>query len=272
MSFCPTTTLRRWTPVSPRPTSIWTARSTSCSRSAASTRSNATSPGAVVVVDYVGAPDYFHVIPGWPRYAFDELGENSARPDGTPDGFVATPALGDIDGDGDLEIVLGGMDRRLHAWHHDGTYVTGWPIDWDRNYYRDTRSTAALADMDGDGVMEIVVGTNNYVYPACPNPYLFYALEGDSTFMPGFPIETAQNIESSPAIGDIDGDGYPDIVFGTGDYSEHCGQPADGNLVHAIDRFGNPLPGWPVRTNGNMLNSPALGDLDHDGHPRGRHP
>ena len=224
-------------------------------------------PGAVVVIDYVGAPDYFRVMPGWPRYAYDELGESSARPDGTPDGFVATPSLGDIDGDGNLEIILGGMDRRIHAWHHDGSYVTGFPLDWDRKNYRDTRSTAALADMDGDGVMEIVIGTNNYVYPACPNPYLFYALEGDSTFMPGFPVEIAQNIESSPAIGDIDGDGYPDIVFGTGDYSEHCGQPADGNLVHAIDRFGIPLPGWPVRTDDNMLNSPALGDLDHDGIP-----
>ena len=224
-------------------------------------------PGAVVVVNYVGAPDYWRTLPGWPRKAFDELGESSARPDGVPDGFSATPSLGDIDGDGDLEIVLGGMDRRLHAWHHDGTYVTGWPIDWDRKMYRDTRSTAALADMDGDGAMEIVVGTNNYVLPACPNPYLFYALEGDSTFMPGFPIETAQNIESSPAIGDIDGDGYPDIVFGTGNYSEHCGQAADGHLVHAINRFGQPLPGWPVRTNDDMVNSPALGDLDGDGFP-----
>jgi hypothetical protein len=224
-------------------------------------------PGAVVVLNYVGAPDYWRVRPGWPRKAFDELGENSARPDGVPDGFVATPALGDIDGDGDLEIVLGGMDRRLHAWQHDGTYVTGWPIDWNRKMYRDTRSTAALADMDGDGDMEIFVGTNNYVLAGCPNPYLFYGLQGDSSPMPGFPIETAQNIESSPAVGDINGDGYPEIIFGTGDYSEDCGQDPDGHLVHAYDRFGQPLPGWPVRTDGNMMNSPALGDLDGDGLP-----
>jgi hypothetical protein len=175
--------------------------------------------------------------------------------------------VGDIDGDGDMEIVIGGMDRRLHAFHHDGTYVLGWPLARGRGIWRESRSTAALADMDGDGVLDILIGSNNYGIPNCANPYHFYGFRGDSTLLPGFPFSTTQNIESSPAIGDINNDGSLEIVFGTGDFNENCGQPSDGKKVYALDRFGQPLPGWPVRTNADMTNSPALGDLDNDGTP-----
>jgi hypothetical protein len=234
---------------------------------------NSEGPGAIIVLTYVGGSEYFELMPGWPVLAGDELGRGAGggHPDGHPDGFTATPSLGDIDGDGDMEIVIGGMDRRLHALHHDGTYVLGWPLAREYLFYRDTRSAAALIDLDGDGVLDIFIGTNNYTIPACPNPYVFYGIKGDTTAIPGFPILTTQNIESSPAIGDINGDGSPDIIFGTGDFGESCHQPggqsADGKKVYAFDRTGQPLPGWPVKTNADMLNSPALGDLDGDGKP-----
>lgn len=224
-------------------------------------------PGAIIVLTVVGGADLFELMPGWPVFARDALGPNSGSPDGHPDGFYSTPALGDIDGDGDMEIVIGGMDRSLHAFHHNGTYVAGWPMDRSRRIWRESRSTAALADMDGDGVLDILIGSNSYGIPSCANPYHFYGLKGDSTLLPGFPISTTQNIESSPAIGDINNDGSLDIVFGTGDFNENCGQQSNGKKVYAVDRFGNALPGWPVSTNDNTVNSPALGDLNNDGVP-----
>ena len=224
-------------------------------------------PGALIVLSYVGGDTPFVLADGWPQEPFDELGDSKhpGRPDGTPDPFVSSPALGDIDGDGDKEIVIGGMDRRIHAWHHDGSRVGGWPIGREKKMWRDVISTPSLADIDNDGVLEVIIGTNDYTEPACPNPYLFYVLEGDGSFLPGFPVETTQNIASSPAVGDIDNDGWLDIVVGTGSYNEDCGQAADGFKVYAWDHLGQPMPGWPQPTAGNMETSPALGDLDGDG-------
>lgn len=222
--------------------------------------------GFIVVLTYIGG-NQFQLMPGWPRLAFDELGrpDNPSYPDGVPDGFESTPAAGDIDGDGDLEIVIGGNDRRLHAWHHNGAYVQGWPVDRSNSLWRGSMSSPALADIDRDGILEIIIGTYSYPTPACPNPYLFLAMNGNTSLLPGFPVYTTEVIRSSPAIGDINGDGWLDIVVGTGDWNESCGQMPDGRKVYAWDHTGQPLPGWPRPTGENMLASPALGDLDGDG-------
>ena len=68
---------------------------------------------------------------------------------------------------------------------------------------------------------------------------------------------------SSPAIGDIDGDGHLDIVVGGGRFY----QGAVGRQVYAWRRDGTPLPGWPVSTTGQVSSSPALADLTGDGIP-----
>ena len=68
--------------------------------------------------------------------------------------------------------------------------------------------------------------------------------------MPGFPKNIDQTIYSSPAVADLNNDGWLDIVVGTGNFY------ADkGKKVHAWDRHGNPLPGWPVATGGYVMSS-----------------
>ena len=65
----------------------------------------------------------------------------------------ASPAVADLDGDGAAEILIGAEDRRLYAFHSDGSSVSGFPIE----IGAEARSTPAVWDMDGDGAAEIAL-------------------------------------------------------------------------------------------------------------------
>jgi hypothetical protein len=65
----------------------------------------------------------------------------------------ASPAVADLDGDGTLEILIGAEDRRLYAFHSDGTPVSGFPIE----IGAEARSTPAVWDLDHDGATDIVM-------------------------------------------------------------------------------------------------------------------
>jgi len=79
----------------------------------------------------------------------------------------SSPALGDIDGDGKLEIVVGSNDDKLYALNgEDGSVL------WSYTTGGDIVSSPALGDIDGDGKLEIVVGSNDDK---------LYALNGELT-------------------------------------------------------------------------------------------
>jgi hypothetical protein len=223
--------------------------------------------GGVLVYTYNSSWS-FSVASGWPQPKLDivGLGPGASDPDGYWDGIWGSPALGDLDGDGDLEVVVEGFDRRLHAWHHDGTVVDGWPIAEANgdDIRRGGWSSPALGDIDGDGLPEAVFGTDSPSFETGVPNYnkaTVWAVNGDSSNVPGFPVTTDQDIQSSPALGDIDGDGALDIVVGTGTGIAGSG----GYKVYAWKGDGTPVGGWPRPTANNMVAPPALGDLDGDG-------
>lgn len=65
----------------------------------------------------------------------------------------ASPAVADLDGDGALEVLIAAEDRRLYAFHSDGTPVSGFPIE----IGAEARSTPAVWDLDHDGATDIVM-------------------------------------------------------------------------------------------------------------------
>ena len=199
---------------------------------------------------------------------------NSGSLDGWCEGVFSTPAIGDVDGDGHLDVVFAGFDFNIWAVDRFGAPLRGFPFDNDDSVW----SSAALFDIDGDGDMEIFIGGDS-----TPGGYydhlggVFRALD----WTPGGVVnlwnaEANEVFHSSPAIGDIDNDGVPEAVIATGNnWHTECGdghpqcRPGDGSDHSRVFAFhlhdGSTVAGFPVRTGGTVIGSPALGDLDGDG-------
>jgi hypothetical protein len=173
----------------------------------------------------------------------------SGWPKETGDSIRSFPALGDIDGDGDVEVVVGSYDGKVYAWHHDGTLVSGWPKETGDSVF----SSPALGDIDGDGDVEVIVGSmDSKVYAWHHDGTL---VSGWPNLVSGWPERTGDLIYSSPALGDIDGDGDIEVVVGS----------YYGCKVYAWRHDGTLVESWPKKTGDYVDSSPALGDVDSDG-------
>jgi hypothetical protein len=156
--------------------------------------------------------------------------------------ITGAAALGDIDGDGGLEVVVGSEDGNVYVWYVDRGSVPNWPQATDSTI----DGSPALADIDGDGQLDVVVGSRDGKV---------WVWRGDGSVIPGWPQTTGGEITyRSPAVGDLDGDGSPEIVVGS----------RDGN-VYAWHANGTLVTGWPQDAGGQVANSPAMEDLDGDG-------
>ena len=159
------------------------------------------------------------------------------------------PAYGDIDGDGEAELVIGtanvtGVLGILYAFEKTGTPVTGFPV----NNGGSTRSVV-LCDLDMNGSLEII--TTKRLSSAGE----IYVFKGDGTVYAGWPKSINHVPASGSAAGDITGDGIPEII------SESY------TSLYAWDRNGNPINGFPfILPNGdvNSYSSPVLADVDGD--------
>jgi hypothetical protein len=186
--------------------------------------------------------------------------DRRAGADGYSDAVFGAPAVGDVTGDGYPEVVFGSYDHHIYVLDRHGRNVPGSPF-----YNEDTVwSSPALADVDGDGGVEVFIGTDQS--PGGQEDVRGGQVRSLSfkggTLTQRWVRNVGEVVISSPALGDIDGDGRLEVVFGTGDYWK----TPDSNRVFAINvEDGSDAPGWPQATSGHGWSSPALGDLDGDG-------
>ncbi|CAN5740534.1 hypothetical protein BH11MYX2_BH11MYX2_18570 [soil metagenome] len=163
-----------------------------------------------------------------------------------------TPAIGDLDGDGVPEIVTTDPTGHFWAFHHDGTALFGPAAAWpDKANVAPMRFAAsvALADLDGDGHVEILAGNSVFT----DRGVLKWSGAGKND----------QAEYSATTAADLDGDGTREIVFGASAYH------ADGTLYWTTDLF----PGVPQVANLDgdpepevLLTSAAgVSLIEHDG-------
>ncbi|XP_042461489.1 protein DEFECTIVE IN EXINE FORMATION 1-like [Zingiber officinale] len=231
--------------------------------------------------------------------------------------ILCTPVIADIDNDGTQEMVvavsyffdreyyenpehsaeLGGINIEKYVasgivvFNLDTKQVK-WNADLDLsvdsgNFRAYVYSSPTVVDLDGDGTLDILVGTSYG---------LFYILDHHGKVRNKFPLEmaeiqapvvaadinddgkieivtvdahgnvaawTAQGeeiwevhlkslIPQSPTIGDVDGDGRTDIVIPT----------ASGNIYVLSGRDGSHVRPFPYRTHGRVMSQILLVDLD----------
>ena len=80
-----------------------------------------------------------------------------------PGGWFAwsSPAIGDVNGDGSNDVVVGGQNGKVYAWDANGTLLPGWP----GTAIAAVASSPAIGDLDGDGRNEVAVGAGSLEVP-----------------------------------------------------------------------------------------------------------
>lgn len=174
-------------------------------------------------------------------------------------GAQNSPAIGDLDGDGLLEIVVatgGNSDStilaKVIAFSRTGELMQGFPWVVGRN---SAGNSPTLFDINNDGTLEILIR----VKPDYNNINGIYAIDAEGAVVQGFPfVIPFGNPGACVAVGDMNGDGVPELAYGGV-------EAVDSGKVWVYDLAGNLLPGYPARVLRTWVDgSVAIADVDGD--------
>ncbi|MBI2577022.1 S8 family serine peptidase, partial [Candidatus Woesearchaeota archaeon] len=135
-------------------------------------------------------------------------------------------AIGNFDDDMDLEIATHHGCTAIAAYNKDGSLVPGSVRDTGAMLW----ASLASGDINNDGIDEIVAAGSNLFEGYSGGVYVF----GKDGLLKGWPQFTDRAFTASPALGDVNGDGFLDIAIS--DW---------GGFTHVLDYQGKELPGWP---------------------------
>lgn len=218
--------------------------------------------GSTWVTSTVGEVEAFH-LDGKERWAF----RVGAAP-GTAIGVISSPAVGDLTGNGQQDVVFGSWDHNIYALSAAGRLLPGFPY----NNADTIWSSPALYRLPGHRGDDIFLGTDASGRRfGAGAQHCVGGFVGDYRYVAGrvvrewFHCEN-QSIWSSPAVGVIGSSHRPVVVVGTSFYEQPFPSDTDKVFAYYADN-GAPVPGWPVSTAGPVLGSPAIGVIDGSGEP-----
>jgi hypothetical protein len=159
--------------------------------------------------------------------------------------------VGDVDGDGDLDLVQAKYTSE-QLYLNDGLGTFAGPQFGNLPGLNTLPSSVAMVDVDGDLDLDIVVGSRSNLRTDA-----LYSNDGTGVFSDAsFRLPEAQDQTEAVSIGDVDGDSDPDIVYGNQGRSRVALNDGTGTFVG-----GPPLPAVGFEETYAV----GLADLDGDG-------
>ncbi len=131
-------------------------------------------------------------------------------------GGFGAPALADLDGDNDLDLLIGNSAGDLLYFRNDGTAQAPSFVLVGTNPFSLTRdaggySAPVLVDFDGDGLVDLISKSSIYLNTGTAAAPTFALLAGNPY------AGRAPGAYPRPTLGDLDGDGDRDMVVGVDD-------------------------------------------------------
>ena len=165
---------------------------------------------------------------------------------------------GDVDGDGDTDLIVGNDDDTLRMYLNNGTTnpfngVVGTEISDDTRH----TSSVILGDVDGDGDLDIIAGN----YGTENRLYLNNGTMDPFGNVSGTDITEDANHTCSTALGDVDGDGDLDMI---------AGNEGEANRLYLNNGTDEPFKnviGTDITPDIHKTLSVVLSDMDSDGDP-----
>jgi hypothetical protein len=161
----------------------------------------------------------------------------------------AAPALGDIDGDGLIDIVAIVTDPNngggLFPMAFDNEGNAKWSVPPAAFSTCVWPAAVAIADLDHDGSPEIITACDVY---SSSGQHLWSA-----------PEIATQNLYDSPTAADLDGDDFLEVIFGAVAYKH------DGSMFYSNTEVMTATHPYDAQDNGSQF--VAIADFDADGQP-----
>jgi hypothetical protein len=284
--------------------------------------SNQDSPrfgAAVGTAGDVNGDGYSDVIVGAPRYDHGETNEGCAfvwhgSANGVNNDVNGTPAnaawmaesdqndagfgmsvgtAGDVDGDGYSDVIVGASrydhgeenEGGAFVWHGSASGVNGdvdgtpanaaWTAEGDQADAAFGRSATA-GDVDGDGYSDVIVGANQYDNGQTGEGRA-YVFRGGASGLAATADWTAESDQAGARLGisvgtagDVNGDGYSDVIIGAHQYDN--GEPGEGRayVYHGSASGLAAAAGWTAESNKLIaqfgFSVGTAGDVNGDGY------
>ncbi|KAK7390625.1 hypothetical protein VNO78_25952 [Psophocarpus tetragonolobus] len=149
--------------------------------------------------------------------------------------IYSSPTVVDLDGDGNLDILVGTSYGLFYVLDHHGKVRQKFPLEM-----AEIQGAVVAADVNDDGKIELVTGdTHGNIAVWTPKGDLIWEKHLKSL------------IPQGPTVGDIDGDGHTELVV-----------PTLSGKIHVLDgRDGSSIGRYPYPTHGRIMNQVLLVDL-----------